>query len=245
MSYHFGPRPKEFVSANLVHRLDFSDTNTYSGSGSTVYDLTNNNIDLTINGATFTDSHYFDFDGTDDRMYFSDVPSVLQFNGTDSFSICAWILNEYSSTDGASVYLCCQKNFGDYNGWGIYNGGTNIRNGFRFWIQNDFSNSMRIGADVSLNLNQWYYCAVTYDGSQSPSGFKFYLNGSSVSSLTAEVNIGTVGSVSYSGSSYNVGVRGNSLWALTGIGDIHIYNSALSDSEVLSNFRATKSTYGY
>lgn len=234
----------EFVLSNLIHRLDFSNTNTYSGSGSTVYDLTTNNIDLSITGATFTDNHYFSFDGSNDEIGISSVPSSFQFNGTDSFSIGFWLLNKQSSSDGGAVYICCQQNYGSYPGWAIYNGGTGIRNGFRIWIQSDFSNALRLGADVSLNIDEWYYCVVTYDGSQSPSGFKFYLNGSSVSSLTAELNTGTVGTISYTDADYSLGVRGNSLYALAGLGDVHVYSDVLSASEVLSNYNSTKSTYG-
>ena len=58
---------------NLVQHLDAGDTNSYSGSGSTWYDLTSNNVDGTFRGPRTCSSDgggSFSFDGVDDGIKF-------------------------------------------------------------------------------------------------------------------------------------------------------------------------------
>lgn len=233
----------EFVSSNLVHRLDFSNTNTYSGSGSTVYDLTDSNIELPITGATFTDGHYFAFDGSNDKMQLSIVPTDLRFQGTDTFSIGMWLLNKAVPTSPAYTYLCANQNYGSYDGYSLVTGPPNERNTFRFWFRTDASNDMLVRADTTFNTNTWYYIVATYDGSQSTVGVKLYVNGVEVSKVV-DRDLGTITSVNYTSNTYGLGSRSISAYALCGIGDAHIYNDVLTAQEVAGNYNATKSTYG-
>ena len=233
----------EFVLSNLIHRLDFSNTNTYPGSGSTVYDLTDSNIELPITGATFTDGHYFAFDGSNDKMQLSIVPTDLRFQGTDNFSIGLWLLNESVPTSPSYTYLCAQQNFGDYDGFSIINGPPNGRNTFRWWFRKDASNYMLLRADTTLNTGTWYYIVATYDGTQASTGVKLYVNGVQVS-VVVETDIGTITSVNYTSNTYGLASRSINQYALCGIGDAHVYDDVLTAQEVAGNYNATKSTYG-
>ena len=65
-NYYSGP------TATVITEFDFSDTNTYSGSGSTVYDISGFGNYGLITGATFAGSgtsKYFEFTGTNDNIY--------------------------------------------------------------------------------------------------------------------------------------------------------------------------------
>ena len=57
------------VTSGLVLHLDARDTNSYSGSGNTWSDLSGNNNNATIDGATFnSNGKYFYFDGSNDYV---------------------------------------------------------------------------------------------------------------------------------------------------------------------------------
>lgn len=232
-----------FVTANLEARWDFGDTSCYPGSGNTIYDLTSNNIDLTRSGATFTDSHYFAFDGANDSMKLSNVPSAIQFDGTDAFSVGIWLKNQEPANGDFGVYFNTNQNYGDYDGYSIITGVGGERNKFRFWLRKDSSNNMRVTPDVSFNVGDWYYIVSTYDGSQSASGMTLYSNGVELT-ITDTVDLGTITNVNYSGNKTCIGVRDVTGYAKCGIGDVHVYSSELTASEVLANYNATKSTYG-
>jgi hypothetical protein len=62
------------ITTNLVQHLDAGDSSSYSGSGSTWFDLTSNNVDGTFRGApTYSSSDgggSFSFDGVDDGIKF-------------------------------------------------------------------------------------------------------------------------------------------------------------------------------
>ena len=60
---------KSQVTNGLVLHLDARDTNSYSGSGNTWSDLSGNNYNATISGATFnSNGKYFYFDGSNDYV---------------------------------------------------------------------------------------------------------------------------------------------------------------------------------
>lgn len=233
-----------FVTDNLVVRYDMGDPNTYSGSGTTIYDLTANNYDLDESGSpTFTDNHYFAFDGVNDKFQSSIVPTNLRFQGTDTFSIGMWLLNKAVPTSPAYTYLCANQNFGDYDGYSLVTGPPNKRNTFRFWFRTDASNDMLVRADTTFNTNTWYYIVATYDGSQSTAGVKLYVNGVEVSKVV-DRDLGTITSVNYTSNTYGLASRSTSAYALCGIGDAHVYDDVLTAQEVAGNYNATKSTYG-
>ena len=60
--------PPNFVSSGLTAYYDPANPSSYSGSGSTLTDLSGNGIDGSIVGATYTDDTYFTLDGVNDYM---------------------------------------------------------------------------------------------------------------------------------------------------------------------------------
>ena len=74
MAYHNNPR---IVTDGLVLCLDANAKRSYSGSGSTWSDVSGNDYDGTINGATYNSGGYFAFDGSDDFVNFGNVLADL------------------------------------------------------------------------------------------------------------------------------------------------------------------------
>lgn len=68
------PSSASLITTNLVQHLDAGDSSSYSGSGSTWFDLTSNNVDGTFRGSpTYSSSDgggSFSFDGVDDAIKF-------------------------------------------------------------------------------------------------------------------------------------------------------------------------------
>jgi hypothetical protein len=87
MSNNYGPR---IVTDGLVLCLDAADRNSYPGSGSTWYDLSGNNYNGTISGATFTT---FNNNG------------VFYFYQNDSISFSSLSMASYPGTISAGVDL--------------------------------------------------------------------------------------------------------------------------------------------
>jgi hypothetical protein len=89
------------------------------------------------------------------------------------------------------------------------------------------------GATI-LSLNTWYFGAVTYS---STTGWKLYLNGVQDGSNGDTTTF--TGNQEISIGSYSTGNN------LTGrIGSAFVYNRALSATEIMQNYNATKGRFG-
>jgi len=218
MGLHHSPR---IVTSGLVLALDAADANSYV-SGSTVWnDLSgNNNSGSLTNGPTYNSANggSIQFDGNDDYI------SRGNFIGNiTTFSVCHWI-NLSSNQTTRTI-------FSNYtgNGWvtGISDGATNV---IKFYLGGG-----TLYATYPLVINTWYYVCVTYNNGNPT----IYINGI--------LNNTTAGTISFSSlaSNNDIGRLGDGRQYFNGkIANIQVYNRALSATEVLQNYNATKSRYG-
>lgn len=149
------------------------------------------------------------------------VETVVRFTAPYNTKVASVVGNQYNGL--SSVNFSIGTNNAPIN--------YNIAVGF-------FDGTWRNTNGVSYAQNSWWHITGTYDGSV----VRQYTNGSQVDSLT------------YSGTPTSGGtVRINRRWddfATSGnlfdsnISIVRIYNRALSASEVLQNFNATKDRYG-
>jgi hypothetical protein len=87
---------------------------------------------------------------------------------------------------------------------------------------------------LTMNLNTWYHIQYTWDGTI----LSFYVNGSISASITPGVAAVDNGSV------YRIGRRWDSASYIVGeIGQVAIYNRALTATEVSQNYAATSNTF--
>ena len=210
------------VSDGLVLYLDPASQRSYSGSGNTAYDLSGSgNTSALTNGPTFNSSNLgaFVLDGSNDYILVNSQANIL---------------SKTAYTKIAFIYI---SNFSTVNN--IISGGFSGQHAF-WMFGTDKLNAGHNGAwntvvgATSLSLNTWYFAAVTYSDS---TGWKLYLNGredgTSVDTTTftgnQEISIG----------SYNTGNN------FTGrIASVQVYNRALTASEIVQNYNATKRRYG-
>lgn len=85
------------VTSGLLLHLDAANTTSYSGSGSTWFDLSGANRNATINGTvSFTDGY---FNTTSDSTYIS-MPNTGLLPGTGDFTYSCWVyFNSFDSYD--------------------------------------------------------------------------------------------------------------------------------------------------
>jgi len=221
--------PESIVTEGLVLNLDAGNPLSYPGTGTTWTDLTVNANDGTlINGPTFDSANggSIVFDGTND--YVSSFPIQISGNGSKTVS-CFFKINTTIRSG-----LCGTRNSDTgLNGWVLCVNRTTSGNLSYFHTSGSI---LEIAAGISTNT--WYNACVTYDVSTAIA--TLYLNGIIIGSPATSFT--TINSSSFNGvigaETVNVGfLNGN-------IAQTLIYNRALSSTEVLQNYNATKNRYG-
>ena len=211
------------IPDGLIYHIDPANPKSYIGTGTTIYDLSGNgNTSNFTNGALYQNYQKGTVlvDGNDDYIL------TPLFNLTSPVTVSAWVKN---IANDAPVFSAS-------------GGGVGYGNGeYIFYYENKtiLIQGMPGGAKYyqfpQLNLNQWSYLVMTRDVSNNMS---VYLNG--IGSTTGAQNysntlqMNQIGRYSAFTNIYN---------AKGSIGEVKIYNRALSASEVLQNYNATKKRY--
>ena len=206
-------RPLSEITQGLVAYYPFNgNTNDESGNG-------NNG---TLYGPTLTTDRFgnpnkaYSFNGTSDYIRVSDSQSL---DIGDSLTITAW---------GYIPAISSGRIVRKINTWGPSSGGyilTGGSSGINTQLQlstNPIGAVTSVTKDTALNLNEWYFIAMTYDGST----VSLFLNGSKIYS---EAHTGAINL-----NNYDVYIGSSEgLEFFTGkIDDIRIYNRDLSDTEI-------------
>ena len=221
----------------LVLCLDAANTNSYPGSGNTWTDMSGNGNDGTLtNGPTFSsdDGGSVVVDGSNDFIL---TPRVTG-TGIASASVSWGIWVNPSSTSGNIMSMSNSNPQTSWNMPPIAASGQKFR--AKIW------NNSILQSDT-YNLNQWYYLVLVfkYASSQSDRGQFFYVNGELVGSQT---NINYSASNSSAGNFMFLGQSNpgaNNTGMFTGkYSNFHIYNKALTETEVIQNYNAHKGRFG-
>jgi len=216
---YYSPR---IVTSGLVLALDAADKLSYPGSGTTWKDLSGNNKNGTLtNGPTFSGANggSIQLDGVDDLINISSLVTSDANNVT--MEIWFKIIT-----------------FGQYGVF--YNGNSaNSGYGFAFGACGLSTSTLYIffGGLVcsvvsysSMSTNTWYQAVFTRTTSPSTSNI-MYINGVSRSTNTTN--------------NPNAPTTSTAIGSFPGyISIARIYNRALTATEVLQNYNATKSRYG-
>ena len=221
----------------LVLCLDAANTNSYPGSGTTWTDMSGNGNDGTLtNGPTFSsdDGGSVVVDGSNDFI----VTPRVTGTGIASASVSWGIWVNPSSTSGNIMSM---SNSNPQTSWNMPPIAASDQK-FRAKIWNN-----NILESDTYNLNQWYYLVLVfkYASSGSDRGQFFYVNGELVGSQT---NIGYSASGNGAGNFMFLGQANpgsNNYGMFTGkYSNFHIYNKALTETEVKQNYNAHKGRFG-
>jgi len=212
------------VTDGLTLQLDATNDSSYPGSGSTWFDLSPNDADVTLyNNPSFA----------------LGPPRRLDFNGVNQYGATSktGIIPSTSYTKIAWFFWVgygVNNNIvsGGSGGHFIFGAGTNkIYSGHANW-----PNYLAYPSNATISLLTWYNVALTFN---TTDGMKLYINGALDSTYTANKNArGGNGSVEIAAFSAS-----NNLFG--GLSRVYCYNRSLSASEILQNYDATKTDYGY
>lgn len=178
-------------------------------------DLTGVNT-VTTNSLTYNSDNTFSFDGSSNYIDIATNLGVLS-----GYTFCHWSRRDAESRmpigwrAGPTFYQ-----YGD-NSWAYTHGGV--------WGEYYYPKS------VSIPLGTWGFYCITYNGS----AVKIYRNG------VYEGSQATTGTADWTnGVRIGYWAGGGGYWYQGAIGQVSMYNRALSDQEVWLNFNASRGRYG-
>ena len=230
MGFYRGPN---IVTDGLVLALDAGSTRSYSGSGTTAYNIIDNSSVSLLNGVGFSTANggTWTLDGTDD--YLQGTITASTFSGAST--IGCWFYRETITSWSGLVSNCVGTNSCALL---TFNGLSN-----QIGINNAGVSASGVFVDLGTNhLNKWIYCVLVISGSTSGSSVKVYayedgILSTSTGSLSWNLNTTSDYYVSRHFHGATQTLDGN-------IPIAQVYNRALTDAEVTQNFNAQKSRFG-
>ncbi len=257
-------KSSNMISDGLVLNLDAGNQTSYIGTGTTFKDLSTagNNGTLT-NGPTYNlpNRGYFSFDGVNDYVNGVAIPST---SGNNSRTVMVWykstankntiLLDKGAVTDDKSEQLVLVYTNGAGVGAGSYpptnNGGIAVC----FWG----SDLIYPIAATTLFDGNWHFVAYTYDNSNTSVRICFdgkfatsvYQWNTSAWSTNNTKPFVLPRSQNTTNNPYLIGQSRAAFWGYGGtfsnvsIPLLQIYNRALTEAEILTNYNATRARYG-
>lgn len=226
------------ITANLEFYVDASNPSSYPGSGTTWYDLSSNNYDLTLtNSPTYNsglDAH-FDFNGSNQYAIRSMGGATTNYT---YFSVEVWVRLDGST--GSTYHGIYQYNADGTSGGGapairtLNNTSTSVLDCHFYNTSNVIPSNAQIQSSSGLSVSNWTHVAYTYDQSNT----RIYINGS------LETTSGTVGAQTVDTfDTIYIGV-GDGRYTNGDIAVVRHYSSVLSDSDILANYNAERVRFG-
>jgi hypothetical protein len=224
MAFNYSPK---IVTDGLVLYLDAANPSSYPGSGTVWKDLSKqNNNGVLVNGPTYNNANggAIVFDNTDDRVT---IPHNNIYNFTTGLSISCWckttkIINAYITTKtNDSFYLAISPT------------GTPATNRMSFFLNGTTGGWLQ--SNIPAATGNWIHTTATWTGGIST----IYINGIFNTSASRPGTPQTGSSVLY------VGYRLDANSTFFGsIANFQLHNRALSATEILQNYNATKTRFG-
>ncbi len=222
-------KSQPYVTDGLIFHLDASNSQSFSGSGSTVWaDLSNSYAHGKLySGAAFTSENGggIAFDGTDD--YFA-TDTATPFNGLTRMS--AEVTFKLTGTISGYEHIINKPLSVNGGTWALYSGANTNK---LTWYLNADGNSFAL---TDVVVNKVYHYAMTYDLNT----IKTFVNGKLTSTVpyttslsydnAKPVNIGRFDTGAYLGPNVNVY-------------NVKVYNRALTNTEIGQNYRAIQNAF--
>ena len=215
------------VTSGLQLYLDANSTASYPGTGTIWYDLSgqNNNVTMQNSGSisyTASGGGYFT---TGSNGYFNKATTTGIPTGNSNYTLSAWIQKGSSWGTGGIM--------GIGSAWGSTNLVNAIRTSgnnsfFNYWWANDL-----LGNSSLSPVTQWFNVAAKFDGTTR----SLWVNGAQISSDTPTGHNVTT-------SALGIAVTNNTEYLNAKIGQVLIYNRALTTAEIQQNYTAVRSRYG-
>lgn len=238
----------DYATSGIQMYYNPEDPNSYSGSGTTLADLSGNGYDATIINAPTFNTSYFTYNGASSQ-YISSPNMVSSFNNTTAFTVEIWYAPNYTvqgaggtvlqesgvATPSTNWFYSLIEHrkapFGSlaYDYAGVWAGGLTSVNPY-----STFAN------------NVWRCQTLTYDGTNG----RIYTNGTleRTVALTRQEPWNDPNNYGYhlllgAASVTQQSGAGNNFFTGS-IGIVRAYNRALSQSEITQNYNGARAIYG-
>jgi hypothetical protein len=231
-------RGPNIVRSGLVLAVDAADKNSYRGAGTIWNDLSgNSNTGTLVNSPTFSNTKggTITFNGTNQYV---NVQNSTSLQVADTFTLCAWV---YATTLAARYAIFSTRVNNPAGSWQLEIGSTGIGSlsvnriaftGVGTWLAETFDNV--------LTTNTWYNICLTKVNNATNGGI-FYINGTSVTNR--QTNAYTI---SNNADAKRIATSTGAIELFPGnISQTLLYNRALSAAEILRNYNATKTRFGF
>lgn len=221
-------RDYPLVTSGLVFNIDAGNPASYPGTGTTWYDLSGNGYNVTAQNSgdiTWNSNGYFETGATG---WWSGAGGANIPVGNDSYSMVVW----------ANVSSWISRGMVSIGGYGS----TNQSNAFRtlesglgqlvhYWWANDLESNNN---NAGLALNTWFMAVAQFDGTTR----EIWAN-------TTQVATDTPAGHNVTSSDIQIAKTYNTEYLNNGkIGQVWIYDRALTSGEIQQNFNAGRSRYG-
>lgn len=227
MAIYAGPNSTE---SGLIFHYDPRNTRSYSGSGTSLFDLSGNSHTATLVNNTSIVNGSFYLDGTDDYIT---VGNNTAYNGlTGNLTVDMW----WMTTDAnrslnymiSNARDCC----GTYNGFELL---CYVSTFPRVLMTVWDGTAGQAASNTQINSNQWYNIVFTHNGSQG----RLYMNGA----FDVSVNK-TMGATA--SANLRLGAMGLfPVYEMIGyIDSVKMYNRVLTDAEIKDNYTALRGRFG-
>lgn len=252
-------KPNDFTSSNVVLRLDAANLKSYS-SGTTWTDLSGNGNHATLqNGPTFTADAggQIVMDGIND--YANTSTALSSTSGNNSRTVVVWykstanrntiLIDKGSVFDDAAEQLFIASSNGIGGSPPINTGGIYVA----FWGNDIYYPIL----SSTLFDGSWHFVAYTYDNSTT--SVRICFDGTFASSVYQWNTSWTTNNskpfvlpnaINTTNNPLWIGQARAELWGMGGLNAnasipyLYIYNRALTESEILTNYNATRTRYG-
>jgi hypothetical protein len=222
------------VSSGLQLHYDAGNVSSYPTTGDTWSDISGN----TGRNATLVNNPTFD-PGNGGSIYTDGVNQFAQtsYSGiaTDSYTFSAWFKNDNYSEP---KHILGRGRDGAGNGWSLQLQVSTAGKAVAAVVPTVPSQAgIFVVGTSTLALNTWYYITAVWTAGQS---IKVYVNGS----LEGTTNTAST-SLRTSTNGWYIGSISTTLFTSGYNAVAQVYNSALTSSEILQNFNADKTRFGY
>jgi hypothetical protein len=229
----FGLTADTIVTSGLTLNLDAGSVISYPTTGTTWYDMTGNNYNVTLNnGPTFSNSGTSSsivFDGVDD---YGIIPYNSAWDYNNNITLEAWVMVTSSTTWYQGIFGAF--GYPAYNG---YNFSVEANtNKFSFLVGGLGGQAYYVKQNSPYTLNTWYHLVGVINNGTS----RLYVNSvlqSDSTSMTVSAPVGPfmLGRFYKETNDFYFGGR---------IANGKFYNRVLSQSEITQNYNALKGRYG-
>lgn len=228
----------------LVFYLDAANTKSYSGSGTSIINLSTSGLGATlVAGISFTSSNSGSLTLNGTSQYIN-VPNSSGYGiSTESFTMNLFVKATNKSSTNFLSFLSNRQLTTPFNGILITQDFTANRSAYlRYQLNSGLGSSQFNSGTLPFVSNA--YNMITMVVNRSNNTLSSYLNGS----LDASYNITGITSI---GSTHNIEIGrddaflpNSNAWMGGNFGLFQIYNRALSSTEILQNYNATRKRFG-